>query len=155
MNTSLSLSFELIYLIDWLLKNDKQKLTTLIQQAVSHGLAQDLKRINPNDYLKVSEELYSTILDFLVFLEDTLAENLKDLSASNTADNVMMPAIKKIDDENLNDATLRNSIQDAKDQLHKEREEGHEEAANVDHAKEVLYEKILENWLPTNKETMN
>ena len=76
MDKHLSLSFELIYLMGWLLKHEKGMLNSLIKHALKNGLAQDLEKVPFDEHGEASQELQSIILEFLAFLERSLAKNL-------------------------------------------------------------------------------
>lgn len=151
MNSSLSLSFELIYLIGWLLKNEKRMLNSMIKHAVKNGLAHDLQSINSDDQSKMAEELYNTILDFLVFLEDSLADNLDNLTLDMKTEKVIHPALKKFDQDNIDLHTLKVSLQQTKTELCKKNEK--ENNTTTEEAKTVLFQHILKNWKPSKNET--
>ena len=154
MNTSLSLSFELIYLMGWLLKNEKTTLNALVKHAIKNGLGKDLKTINPDDYSKVSDQLYSTILDFLVYLEEALAKNLDNikLETSTSEDNLSTLNIEN-DVQDINNVKL--NIHQTKADISKEIQKRLAGAQDPDQVKKLLYEHIIKNWKPTKNEPMN
>ena len=155
MNNSLSLSLELICLIAWLLKHDEHKLDDLVKKAIQNGLTEDLNKLNHEDAQKVTEELFSTILDFLIFLEDSLEENLKNMQPEINNEKIIMPALKKIELDGLNPSNIRTCIKKTKDQLNKEKKEKRHDANDADHIKQVLLQQLLKSWKPSNKDTMN
>ena len=75
MGHQLSLSFELICLLDWLLKNKTESLKRLITQAVNQDLLENLG--DAGDHLVMNNRLHQRVIEFVVFLEDEL---LKELS---------------------------------------------------------------------------
>ena len=83
MDKHLSLSLELIYLMGWLLKHEKSMLNSLVKNALKNGLAQDLEKAHFDEPGDVSLELQTIILEFLSFLERSLAKNL-DASLENS-----------------------------------------------------------------------
>ncbi len=156
MNSSLSLSFELIYLMGWLLKNEKKMLNALVKHAIKKGLAQDLKEINPSDLGDMSDKLYNVILDFLVYLEDSLTKNLDNVELDSKTEDAILPAVKKLDYDNLDLKTIRLSMQQAKSQLSNNPDAPQEnDVTFVEDAQKLLYEQILKNWAPNNNETLN
>lgn len=155
MNTSLSLSFELIYLMGWLLKNEKKMLNALIKHAIKKGVAQDIKSLNPADFSEVSDKLYNVILDFLLYLEDSLAKNLDNVQLDTKTEEAILPAIKKIDQEALDINTIKLSMQQAKSQLNEQDLQAGEGETFEEDAKKLLYEQILKNWMPTKNEDLN
>ena len=157
MSTSLSLSFELICLMGWLLKNEKTTLNALVKQAIKNGLAKDLSEINPEEYAKISGQLYTTILDFLVYLEEALAHNLdstKNSTHEKTTPETIFPPSKKRSGSNVDHSMLKISMKQTKAELEKEMQK---KAASLDpdHAKKLLYEHIIKNWKPSKNELMN
>lgn len=156
MNSSLSLSFELIYLMGWLLKNEKKMLNALVKHAIKKGLAHDLKEMNPSDLGDMSDKLYKVILDFLVYLEDSLAKNLDSVDLDSKTEDAILPAVKKLDYDHLDLKTIRLSMQQAKSQLSNNPDGPQEnDVTFVEDAQKLLYEQILKNWAPNNNETLN
>lgn len=155
MNSTLSLSIELIYLMGWLLKNEKSKLSALVKQAMQDGLAYDLEKLNSMDHEDVSEHLHKTVLNFLSYMEETLVDNLEELDAGHDAQVELLPSMNNLAQDNLNDNTLFVSMQRAKADIQKEIESGKATAINPDHAKQLLFKHILENWKPNNEEILN
>ncbi|MFH0898965.1 MAG: hypothetical protein V1855_05275 [bacterium] len=154
-NTSLSLSLELICLIAWLLKHEKSKLNVLIKRAIKNGLIQELDKLEKRDFLKASEELHMTVLDFLMFLEDSLIENLKTSHLDIKTERTLIPPLKNMEEDALPAQTIQLSIKEAKDQLIQEKQTDPTVSEDVDHVKQVLFEQIIKNWKPSNKELLN
>ena len=154
MDTNLSLSLELIYLMEWLLKNDKQFLNAMAKHAIKNGLLQDLKHINIESYLQNPESLYTTVLDFLVFLENALTKNLEKTSLDSKTEDVIFPTIKKIDPGFLGSKVIRLSMQQTREKLIKKNilKQKSNQQENV---KKTLLEHIIKNWHPTKNEIIN
>ena len=155
MNTSLSLSFELIYLMGWLLKNEKSTLNALVKHAIKNGLGKDLNEIDPNDYSKVSDQLYSTILDFLVYLEDALAKNLNSTSFEGEPSEEILKALKNFENDNSDEQIIKMNVQRTKTDISKVIQKKLAGAQDTDSAKKLLYEHIIKNWKPSKNELMN
>ena len=172
MNTSLSLSFELIYLIGWLLKNEKQALNALIKGAINKGLGQELNAINPQDHSKVNEQLYNTLIDFLNFMEDTLLNNMDELQIDTKTEKAMLAALRKVDLDALDVNAVRTSMQQTKDELSAKSATTTEGTAtdldqtlnaqtsdvdfdNTERAAAILLKNIIKNWKPSLNESIN
>ncbi|MBX9831220.1 hypothetical protein K2X40_04655 [Candidatus Babeliales bacterium] len=174
MNTSLSLSFELIYLIGWLLKNEKQMLNTLIKNAIKKGLGQDLNAINPQDHSKVNEQLYNTLIDFLNFMEDSLLNNMDELQVDTKTEKAMLAALRKVDLDALDVNAVRTSMQQTKEELSTKNVSTLEVASDSDQlttlepsepddiefdnnekAATILLKNIIKNWKPSLNELIN
>lgn len=154
MNTSLSLSFELIYLLGWLLKHERNALDSLIKQAVKNGLAVDLDKIAIDDQDKMSEQLYGTVLDFLVYLEDTLVQNLDGIHTNNAPHQLLHPALSKFMNNSLDIQTIKLSIQQAREKLqHKTNNNTQSKNETIEEGKSILFEQLLKNWNPSKNET--
>ncbi len=166
-NNNISLSLELICLMSWLLKNEKQGLNTLIKHAVQHGFSEELEKVESLDYSKVSEQLYATILDFLVLLEQILMKNLETISLDTTTKDAILPALEQMDLDSLDDRTIWLSMQQTKDKLHKHHNHNHKhknhdpaeekptKQASHEQAKKILFEQLIKNWKPTKNEPLH
>ena len=153
MNTSLSLSFELIYLLGWLLKHERTTLDALIKQAVKNGLAVDLNKITTDDQDKMSEQLYGTVLDFLVHLENTLASNLEGVHTDNTTNQILYPALNKFTNNSLDIQTIKLSMQQARERLQNKSATNQPSTDAIEQGKSILFEQLLKNWHPSKNET--
>ena len=69
MTTQISLSFELICLISWLLKNDKVMINTLVKHALDNGFVEEIAKIDAENHGEVAENMYSNLVTFLEYLE--------------------------------------------------------------------------------------
>lgn len=76
MRRKLSLSFELVYLLRWLCREDNGRLRGLVKEAVEKGIVQDLEQMTDEEYLVVSDDLYNSVVDFVSLLEDALVEEM-------------------------------------------------------------------------------
>lgn len=144
MDKHLSLSFELIYLMGWLLKHEKGMLNSLIKHALKNGLAQDLEKVNFDEHGEVSQELQSIILEFLGFLERSLAKNL---DASHDETHHSDQGVKQQDTQEIK---LR--LQRAKQLLTKElssrNQTNDSKQASKEPRKDML-DQVLKTWKPS------
>ena len=154
MNTSLSISFELIYLINWLLKNQTEDLNKLVQNALNKGFAEKLVQLNEENQSKLAEEMPVAILDLLFYLEDSLLDNLEEMELTSLQGEALAPIIKKIDSSNIDTNTLWISLQQAKEAIAKSKIENRN-PIKQNNSKKILLEKILQNWKPGQDETLN
>ena len=154
MSSNLSLSFELICLMGWLLKNDKDKLKKLIKDAVDLGFAAELDTINSSEYHHVNDEMHTTIEDFMEYLEDILIESVEGSDAHEGAREKLLGTVKRIDGEAFDSKTVWLSMQQAKSQLVKKAKmdpaKAHEHEANA-----LWFDQLLKNWTPSGNESMN
>ncbi|MFH1832196.1 MAG: hypothetical protein ABH827_05365 [bacterium] len=155
MNSSLSLSLELICLLSWLLKNEKHMLNDVVKEAIKNGLIHDINKLELEEMSKITEDLDTTILDFLIYLEDSLADNLKTVPYHAKAETDITPTLKKIESIGFNPNTLRTSIKQVKAQIIKEKQHNPKVSTDTEYAKQVLFKQIIKNWKPSSKDTMN
>lgn len=150
MDKHLSLSFELIYLMGWLLKHEKGMLNSLIKHALKNGLAQDLEKVNFDEHGEVSQELQSIILEFLGFLERSLAKNL------DASHDEMHHSEKGLKQQDTQEIKLR--LQRAKQLLAKELASRNQEADSKQASKEPrkdTLDQVLKTWKPSKNDLIH
>lgn len=143
MDKHLSLSFELIYLMGWLLKHEKGMLNSLIKHALKNGLAQDLEKVHFDEHGEASQELQSIILEFLAFLERSLAKNL-DASHDETHHS---------DQKQADAQEIKLRLQRAKQLLTKEfsarNHVGADEKNTTKEPRKDMLDQVLKTWKPS------
>ncbi|MFA5075421.1 MAG: hypothetical protein WC436_04955 [Candidatus Babeliales bacterium] len=158
MDTSFSLSLELICLMNWLLKNEKEKLKILINQTIKNGLSYEIEQldkltdnqIDPND----NTQLHNTILDFLIFLEDTLIECLEEQELDTKSREKLNLSIQKILPQHVDLKTIWLSVQQAKEKISKI-EKNTSKPIEEDELRNTLLTQLIKNWTPNNNEPVN
>lgn len=151
----------------WLIKHERASLNSLIKHAIEHGLGEELEKINTFDQTQ-ADALYDTLLDFINFMEKSLLKSLETVQVDNKTKDAILPALQKIETDILDFKTVWLSMQQTKARVsknhHKESQiqEVHAPINNGDaiakhspDATEILFERLLKNWKPTNKETVN
>ncbi len=159
MDRHLSLSFELIYLMGWLLKHEKGMLNSLIKQALKNGLAQEMEKVQfdtQGGTSDASQELQTIILDFLAFLERSLAKNL---DTNHDAEH-------HSGEQKMEASDIKMRLQRAKQLLAKEfaakKDEEPEKSdkastkknSNKD-SREAVFDQILKTWKPNKSDLVN
>ncbi len=170
MSAQISLSFELISLLNWLLRHEKAMLNAMLKQALEHGFAEELEKVDAASIAAAeSEELYHTVLDFLEYLEHSLIKNLETINVDNKTKDAIMPTLQKLEADSLDHKTLWLSMQQTKARMLKAKQlipqqqtkaiapEAAPEAKidHSEHANKILFEQLLKNWKPNNKDVMN
>ncbi len=141
-NNQLSLSYELLFLLQWLLDQEPERLKGLISYALSHGLKENLKEGAKIADLQTSEELQYTIVDFLKLLEALLQEALAEQAMKTIMEKKLMPAIDQIDNKACDEATVQFSIEKASSRL---------ERNPTANPQEILFNELLKCWKPSKK----
>jgi hypothetical protein len=150
MDKHLSLSFELIYLMGWLLKHEKGMLNSLIKHALKNGLAQDLEKVHFDQDNDSSKELQVIILDFLAFLERSLAKNLDAKDAKLDAKHHEEEHLG--DDKAIQASDIKSRLQRAKRMLAKELaadENKPSKKTRPKDSRQSMFDQILKTWKPS------
>ena len=160
MTAHISLSFELISLITWIIKNERHLLNNLVKQAVEHGFAEELNNVQTvPDPRTVNDHMANNVLDFLEFLEDSMMKNLETVHVDNKTKDAILPTLQKLEAGNLDVKTVLRSLQQTKARLSRgSAKQLIEQPAQTnfdDNAATILFEQLLKNWKPNNKETVN
>lgn len=142
MSHQLSLSLELILLLDWFLKNGKKQLRFLVKKAAEKDLARDLENISDHDYVQMLDSLQDTVASFVVFLEDALLDCLEEIDADVGAS---LSVCSQLDSHALDTRTLWLSLQ----QTRKKR------ALPEQEVKQEFFKQLLKNWKPGTGEVVN
>lgn len=138
------LSFELLYLMEWLLKHDKKRLEVLIKHALDNGLAEELETIEISNKDKINELFQKTFLGFISFLENALHECIEKTESRQQIRNTVMSSLAKLNLSSVDSSTLLASLKQAELELKSD--------TSHSRSKEILLQKILKNWNPENKE---
>lgn len=158
MDTNFSLSLELIYLMNWFLKNEKEKLKILINQAIKNGLSYEIEQldkitdnqIDPNDNI----QLHNTILDFLIFLEDTLIECLEDQDLDTKSREKLNLSVQKILPQHVDLKTMWLSVQQTKEEISKIKKTANK-SLGEEELRNTLLTQLMKNWNPNKNEIIN
>lgn len=146
MENQCELSYELLYLLKWLIENESQTLKKTITRAMHNGLREKLthgnRSLNPMD----SQSIQNSIVDFLDLLDSLLHEELNEESMIKVLAQNLSSSINKIDVRVCDKTTVQYSLEKATHQL-----EDHPNA----NPKEVLFKEILKQWKPNNKKNQN
>ncbi|MGB8367476.1 MAG: hypothetical protein WCD44_03915 [Candidatus Babeliales bacterium] len=143
-NTQLTISYELLYFLQWLIEYDNSKLKQIIKNALDEGLREEMQKIEKTN--EPLDEMYHTIIDFFEIMEDLLAESIKEHVAKKAKEKKLMPTIDQIDSTICDDATMRFSIEQATTKL--------EDDPDIN-PQEQLFKELLRSWKPHNKNIMN
>ena len=142
----LTLSHELLALVQWLVEHDTEKIKKLISRAVSGGLKDKINRQKTDNNEQALEEAQNNIMDFFSLLEVLLAESLHENMVQRAVEQKLMPAVEQIDATQCDDATIRLSVEKATTQLNLKPQ------ANP---QEVLFQELLKRWKPNKKQAMH
>jgi hypothetical protein len=159
MTSQIALSLELLCLLSWLLKHDQAALNALVKHAVEHGFIEELNKYEHTGPQEIPDHLYNAIADFLDFFEQTMIKQLESVQMDTQTKQAILPALQKLETSSLDFKTIWLSMQQTQAQVHK---------APISHAAKpkpalpgqqnaetILFERLLKNWKPNRKETLN
>ncbi len=157
MSNNFSLSLELVLLMNWLLKHEKRKIKNLIDKTLDKGFYEELDDIDKyeQDDLDSISELHISILDFLIFMEDTLLETLDKRDTQDISKEKLQPTIQKINTQNVDLQTVWLSTQQAQSKIRRENRKEKNKTQNKEDVKKVLLSQLLKNWKPKNNDPLN
>ena len=143
--------------MDWIIKNGKEKFRMLVKDAVNNNIIDNMDGLFQQDPVKVSDNLYNTVLDFVIFLEDILGEELDKVNEKIIAKDKVDDLVIHFDNRSLDPRTVWLSIHQARKKLGKKPNlsAGKIESKKTgEEAKKEIFNTILNNWEP-NKGDVN
>ncbi len=152
MSTNLSVSFELICLMGWLLKKDKTALQQLIQKALAGGVSDSIAQLQHARPAELSDSMAQTVAEFFEYIEAVLAQGVP--SMKNGAGSSFAPEIKKIDQQTLDPKVVWLAVSQTKEAVNAV-SAGLTESEKNDLFKHELYKNLLKNWTLSADETLN
>lgn len=145
-NTQFVLSYELLYLLRWLVEHDAEKLKKIVTKALASGLAEEIQRAREVQHEEQNEDVQYNILEFFSLLEALITETMNEQAVERALQKNLMPAIDQIDSTICDDATVRSSIEKATAKF------GHN---SKESPKDVLFKELLKRWKPHDKNVLN
>ena len=145
-NNQLTISYELLYLMQWLLENEPERLKKIIVQALHKGLKEEIQEASKNKNLTTNEDLHYSVVDFLSLLENLLQEAINEQTLKKLTEKNLLPALTQIDNTVCDTTTIQSSMEKASSRL-----ENHPEK----NPQEVLFKELLKCWKPNKKSAIN
>lgn len=143
----LTLSYELLCLLRWLVEHDADHLKNMVANAIKSGLKNELQRIDTISELHlVASGVEDAISDFIRMLELHLLEAMDQETLHKAKQNKLISDINKIDTSLCDNDTVRISLEKTTHNL-----EDNPDA----NPKEQLYKELLKQWQPHNKKVYN
>jgi len=144
-NNQFVISYELLYLLQWIVEHGSQELKQLVGKALAAGLRERMHHTDSDVHISEEMQDYS-IVDFFSLLETLLVETINEQAMLKAQEKNLMPALEHIDSTVCDTATVRSSLEKATTKMNK----------NPDaNAQQLLFEELLKRWKPNKKATMN
>lgn len=141
----LTLSYELLYLVQWIIENEQETLKVFIQEAVRRQQAAEHAQ-KEQVYYAHDDELQQNIVDFFAVLDAVLYEAIEEESVYKAVQKNLMPSLNQIDSNACDTDTIQSSVYEAT---------AHLDAHPEQNAKDVLYKELLKQWEPDEQTLAN
>jgi len=143
-------SYELLYILQWLLIYEQEAFTKLIHKSFIQGSQATSNDTNVYEKGEESEYLQHSVVDFFSFLEKEV-ENISDAEAmKHILQRNLLKTLDHIDPKIFDPAIIKESMLTAAEKVHPERNH---------HAKDIFLKQLLKNWHPkkgpNKKHTLN
>jgi len=142
-DNQLTVSYELLYLMQWLFEHESENIKKIITSALEKGLHKELKTTLPSSLeTKDMTDLQNSIVDFLALLETLLQEAVNEKNLKHLMEKQLMPALDHIDNHACDQATVDFSVEKTTYRL---------EQNPKGNAQEILFKELLKCWKPNKK----
>lgn len=145
MSTNLSVSFELICLMGWLLKKDKTALQQLIQKALAGGVSDSIAQLQSARPAEISDTMAQTVTEFFEYIEMIIAQGVPGMKAGGELGALLDPELKKLDQHTLDPKVVWLAISQTKEAVNA-LSMGLSEPEKNELFKHELYKNLLKNW---------
>ena len=135
----LTLSYELLQLLQWLIENEPEELKKVISHALQNGFKAYLTN-QPIPEQSSADEMHYNVIDFLGLLEILLNEVKNEQRMQRIITKKLMPVIDHIDTKTCDENAIQLSVEQASLQL-----EDHPER----NPQEILLQELLRSWTPS------
>lgn len=141
----LTLSYELLYLLQWLIEQDQETVKAFIEEAVRRKQAFEREQ-KESVYFAHDDELQQTLVDFFAMLDTFLYEALEVESVNKAVQKNLLPSLNQIDAAAWDIGTIQSSVDEVTAHLDEHPEHN---------AKDVLYKELLKQWEPDEQTLAN
>lgn len=147
-NSQLSISYELLCLLKWLVENDNGTLQMIIEDAIEQGaLAHEHSK---KSYVPCDDEhassIQESVIDFFYVLEDYLQQASREHAQRTVKAKALMPTLDHVDSTLYDTKALQSSVEHVAHNLDKNPGKN---------PKQLLYETLLAQWQPHEKVILN
>lgn len=144
--TQCELSYELLYLLKWLVEHEGPILKKLVQRAVAQGLT--LHRPDNDSALTATLDAQAqySIVELLDMLDEFLQQAVEQENMRQAQVQNLIPAISKVDATVYDTNAMKDSIDKTTTQMRMHPEKN---------ARELLMKELLKNWKPHKEVTSN
>lgn len=141
-----AISYELICLFDFIIKNNPKQLEALIDLSIKTGLYEEIKSKKIQKQAYIDNNIHDIILDFFDFLEHAIHNSLAKKRSKVINDKKIIPQLHHIDISVCNQSLISSSIEEAADKTEKNPQLSVKDQALKD---------LLANWKPGKKRILS
>lgn len=145
-NSQFALSYELLHLLQWIGKNDTDKLKKLIAKAIQAGLHDEIQKINQSPTPHLLQEIHANMIHFFDILDELLFNAINEHVKKKAQTKNLFPTIDFIDGVVCNRTMIRYTIEETLKKLN---------THGNTNPQEQLYKELLKQWKPVHKNYIN
>jgi len=148
-NSQLTVSYELLQFLRWVVITEPEMLHALMHQAYESGFMEQIEQHHndQHNHSPSDDELQRNVIDFFDLLELKLQEtSMNTEDESQFTEKTFRPAVNHIDSSVCDDDIVALSVAQASSQVR---------LNNPQNAQETLYKELLKNWRPRNKHCLH
>jgi hypothetical protein len=145
-SSQFALSYELLHLLQWLTRNDADKLKKIIAKAIAQGLHEEIQKTDNLSDSNLLQDMHHSMIDFFELLDELLFDAMAERTEKKAREKNLLPTIDLIDSTFCDNETVRSSIEKTTKKL------DHHPTMN---AQEQLFKELLKKWKPVGKNNMN
>jgi hypothetical protein len=127
----------------------------MVKQAIENGFLNDINKLDVQASPFTADYSYTTILNFLLSIENNLAEHINKIKETPQVDNQENYDCAQGEVPVADIKTLWLTNRQVKNMLSVQQRKKLEEQKSLEGVAAILFEQILKNWKPTKKEPLN
>ncbi|OGB86017.1 hypothetical protein A3J41_02385 [candidate division TM6 bacterium RIFCSPHIGHO2_12_FULL_38_8] len=133
------ISYELLYVLHWLLKYEKTELSNLITRAFIKGYEDKLKEQDMHSKITYSQDLQYSIVNFFNFLEHQMVAISDTQTHQTLLHHNIIKTLDQIDPKRFDYDTIKSTVMATADKL---------KPQNKHDAKDLFLKELLKQWNP-------
>lgn len=147
-NGQFVLSYELLYLLQWLVDHEAEALKKIIARAVRQGFRDSIEKTHDTIELQTSDaHIQNSIADFLSLLDVLLIETTTEHGVKKNVERNLIPALNHLDATICTNEMVESSLVKASSKL--------DEDSSKESLQDALLKEILRQWKPDKKSVLN
>lgn len=138
-NDQFVISYELLYILHWILKYEPSALKELVYKAFAKGIDDKMSHDDIVSQVQNSEDIQNSIVDFFAILEDHVNTITEEATTKHLMHNQILQTLTHIDPKRFNSDTIKSSMMATAEKI---------DVKNKIEAKQHLLKELLKQWNP-------